>query len=218
MPKWNRVGRLDFFFYLGILYWLNKSLGPFGLALTLYIALKSKHWQNPYENTLGAWRPRVSSGFLRYDAKFFFSFLVGRGGGVKIKVDGRSRHRTETCIVVLPYREPEGINSFNPGQPIPLQTLHVSTLVETAPTNHFFIYCFILIFYLFFWVVPKVKTKIRLLEMLYLNYKLHIFQISLKFVLKLKNYFFKIYGWIIIIICKMYFVKMIRLSPPMGKK
>ena len=56
-------------------------------------------------------------------------FFWGGGGGVKIKVGGMSRDRTETCFVVLPYREQEGINSFNPGQPILLQTLHVSTLV-----------------------------------------------------------------------------------------
>ena len=44
-----------------------------------------------------------------------FSFFGGGGKGVlKIKVGGRSRDRTETCIVVLPYREPEGINSFKP--------------------------------------------------------------------------------------------------------
>ena len=78
-----------------------------------------------------------------------------------------SRDRTETCIVVLPYREQEGINSLNPGQPIPLQTLHVSTLDETAPPpNQSFLYLrFNTDFYLFFCVVPKVKTKIRLLEM-----------------------------------------------------
>ena len=73
--------------------------------------------------------PRVSSGFLRYDTKFRFVW----GRGLQINVGGRSRDRTETYFVVLPYREPEGINSFNPGRPIPSQTLDVSTLVETAP-------------------------------------------------------------------------------------
>ena len=81
----------------------------------------------------------VSSGFLRYDKSFvlffvcfvlfcFFCFFF-LGGVLKIKVGGRSRDCTEICIVVLPYQEPEGINSYNPGQPIPLQDFDVSTLV-----------------------------------------------------------------------------------------
>ena len=99
---------------------------------------------------------------------FCFFFFLG-GGGLKIKVGGRSRDRTETCIVVLPYREPEGINSFNPGLFIPLQTLHVSTLVETAPTNHFFIYGFILIF-IHFLCCAKSTNKNTSFRDVYLNY------------------------------------------------
>ena len=62
--------------------------------------------------------PHVSSGFVRYDTKLFFFW--GGGGLLKFKVGGRSIDSTETCILVLPYREPEGINSFNHEQPIPL--------------------------------------------------------------------------------------------------
>ena len=54
-----------------------------------------------------------------------------------MKVVGRSRDRAETCFYVLPYRELEGINSFIPGQTIPLQAFHVSSLVETAPNRSF---------------------------------------------------------------------------------
>ena len=99
---------------------------------------------------------RVSSGFLRYDKKLgFFG-----GGGVKIKVGGRSRDRTETCIVVLPYWDPEGISSINPWPTNPVADSPCFHVGRDPPTTHFFIYGFILIF-----VMPKVKTKIRRLEM-----------------------------------------------------
>ena len=92
--------------------------------------------------------------------------MGGGGGGVNIKVGGRSRERTESCIVVLPYREPEGINSFNPGQPIPLQTTPCFHVGRDCPLYQSFLYLrFYTGFYSFFCVVPKVKTKIRGLEM-----------------------------------------------------
>ena len=84
---------------------------------------------------------------MKYKVVFF-------SGGLKIKVGGRSRDRTETCIAVLPYREPEGINNFNPGQPIPLQSLHVSTLVETAPPpNQSFLYLRFYTDFIYFFVL-----------------------------------------------------------------
>ena len=131
-------------------------MGPFGLALTLYSVKVNPFWANtdkiPMKIRLGMTTPlfrlvfsyAIKSFFVLFCFVLFFffcffffcGFFLG-GGGLKTKVGGRSRDRTETCMVVLPYREPEGINSFNPGQPIPLQTLHVSTLVETAPNQSF---------------------------------------------------------------------------------
>ena len=139
-------------------------MGPFGSYMTLYSVKVNPFWANtdkiPMKIRLGMTFPRVSSGFLR-----FIFFLGGGGGGVKLKVGGRSRDRTEKFIVILPYREPEGINSFNPGQPIPLQTFHAPTLVESAPPNQSFLYLRFDTDFDFFCVVSKVKTKIRLLEM-----------------------------------------------------
>ena len=134
MAKWNSVGRSDFFLFRNRYYTDLGHWGPFGLALMLYSVKVNPFWVKtdkiPMKIRLGMTPPRVSSGFFIYNKK-----LGGWGlGGIKIKVDGRSRDRTETCIVVLPYQEPEGINSFNPGQPIPLQTLLVSTFVKTAPS------------------------------------------------------------------------------------
>ena len=111
-------------------------MGPFDLALTLYSVKVNPFWVNideiPMKIRLGMTsRPVFHLVFSDTIQSFFFFFFWG--GGLEINVGGRSRDRTETYIVVLPYREPEGINSFNPGRPIPLQTLHVSTLVETAP-------------------------------------------------------------------------------------
>ena len=101
--------------------------------MTLYSVKVNLFWANtdkiPMKIRLGMTSPMFHLVF----SDFFFGGGGEGGGWLKIKVGGRSRDRKETCIVVLSYRKPEGINSLNPGQPIPLQTLHVSTLVETAP-------------------------------------------------------------------------------------
>ena len=167
MPKWNRVGRLDFFKFRNRYYidW-TSHWGLFGLVLKLYGVKFIPFWANtgkiPNKIRLSMTSPVFQLAFSGTIKRVFLFFFFW--GGVKLRlVVGRGtvqKHVFLFCLTSskktstdLTLAKPSRcrISMFRCNSRLSRKPIISLTLLTILYWNIFVVFC----------VVPKVKTKIR---------------------------------------------------------